>query len=329
MRRVVRHILMVLCAITDTVHLHAAPVEREPMLNFGRPCQHPLTDQQPKAFKSARYLPDQPLGQPVYPPFALRSGQEGTVLLSLYVTDEGLIDEVRVTRSSGWPLLDNAAMESVRNWRLQPGEQSGRPVCSWVQVPIVFKLEPYSREELAAAQVTPEARAVAAILLGENAIEELLKKAGAREAALAEFAQRLFAALKDQPVWNDALQELAAMLAIEMTPAELTAIQHYFATPEMQKFMGVLPKFNRSLQRQQQRLSTVAYCVGATIGTSVVDSVTFEFATREMQKRLLHAMPRLVHDLQPYCQCIAEQAAMNLRDDSTRARCGTPPPLEW
>lgn len=78
---------------------------------------------------------------PRYPDAARRLGQEGTVMLRVLVSVDGLAARVALEQSSGSPYLDGAALERVRNWRFRPARQGSASVESWVIVPIVFRLE--------------------------------------------------------------------------------------------------------------------------------------------------------------------------------------------
>ena len=86
---------------------------------------------------NAAYLNNPP---PNYPVMARRLGEEGRVMLRVFVTPEGTAGEVRIQSSSGSPLFDEAAMEAVRQWRFVPARQGENAVAAWVQVPIVFRL---------------------------------------------------------------------------------------------------------------------------------------------------------------------------------------------
>jgi len=79
---------------------------------------------------------------PLYPLVARRLGMEGVVLLDVRVAPDGSPLEVRVRESSGFPLLDDAAVTTVRQrWRFLPARQGGTPVEGRVTVPIRFRLE--------------------------------------------------------------------------------------------------------------------------------------------------------------------------------------------
>lgn len=58
---------------------------------------------------------------PTYPPLARRRGWEGTVLLGIDCDADGAVQSVRVLRSSGHAVLDEAAAAAVRQWRFAAG----------------------------------------------------------------------------------------------------------------------------------------------------------------------------------------------------------------
>jgi len=64
--------------------------------------------------------------QPVYPEDARAAGVQGVVILEAIVNARGSVDEVRVLRSI--PLLDEAAMDAVRQWEYTPTLLNGVPV---------------------------------------------------------------------------------------------------------------------------------------------------------------------------------------------------------
>jgi protein TonB len=78
---------------------------------------------------------------PPYPGLARKRGYEGLVLLEVFVTDEGNAQAVRVGQSSGYPILDRSAVKAVSTWHFLPGMQSGKPVETWVMVPVRFELK--------------------------------------------------------------------------------------------------------------------------------------------------------------------------------------------
>lgn len=79
---------------------------------------------------------------PRYPAEAIQRGLSGTVELEILVGVDGTPLEVRVVRSSGHRLLDQAARKVVLSqWRFQPAMRDGLPVQALGRVPIAFSLE--------------------------------------------------------------------------------------------------------------------------------------------------------------------------------------------
>ena len=82
-----------------------------------------------------------PLSAPEYPSEARRKAQTGMVVLQLHVVTDGSLDDVRVKKSSGFELLDEAAAKTARTWRVDAGTVDGKPTPMWGQFAITFKLE--------------------------------------------------------------------------------------------------------------------------------------------------------------------------------------------
>ncbi len=61
---------------------------------------------------------------PNYPGYAQRNHYQGTVRIDFTVDALGAIVSAKVTKSSGYPMLDEAALEVVKNrWRFAPGPE--------------------------------------------------------------------------------------------------------------------------------------------------------------------------------------------------------------
>ncbi|MFP4040635.1 MAG: TonB family protein [Desulfosudaceae bacterium] len=78
---------------------------------------------------------------PQYPRLARRRGYQGEVILSVHVNREGRVDNLWVFESSGYRLLDQAALEAVRSWAFEPGRKGDQPAAMWVKVPVLFELK--------------------------------------------------------------------------------------------------------------------------------------------------------------------------------------------
>lgn len=77
---------------------------------------------------------------PAYPRRARRLEQEGEALIRVKLDPRGNAAEVLVWKSSGFALLDDAAITAVRHWKFVPAERSGKPVIAWVEIPVRFAL---------------------------------------------------------------------------------------------------------------------------------------------------------------------------------------------
>jgi periplasmic protein TonB len=79
--------------------------------------------------------------KPPYPLAARRLGVEGVVTLEVLVRPDGSPGDVRVQSSSGSPLLDASALETVRkSWRFLPARRGNVPIESRVTFPVRFRL---------------------------------------------------------------------------------------------------------------------------------------------------------------------------------------------
>lgn len=86
----------------------------------------------------ANYLQNPP---PAYPPLSRRMGEEGKVVLRVYVEPDGRPSQVEVKNSSNSSRLDQAALDAVWRWRFVPAKRGEEAVGAWVLVPIVFNLK--------------------------------------------------------------------------------------------------------------------------------------------------------------------------------------------
>lgn len=105
------------------------------------PASAPPADSAPSPVPArfdAAYLRNPP---PEYPRLSRRRGEQGRVLLRVRVLASGLPEHIEVARSSGHPRLDEAAGETVAQWRFTPARRGETAVDSWLLVPIEFRLE--------------------------------------------------------------------------------------------------------------------------------------------------------------------------------------------
>lgn len=77
---------------------------------------------------------------PAYPAMSRRLGEEGRVVLRVFVDTEGKPEKVELKSSSGFPRLDQSAEDAVRRWKFVPAKRGDETVATWVAVPIAFNL---------------------------------------------------------------------------------------------------------------------------------------------------------------------------------------------
>ena len=78
---------------------------------------------------------------PDYPSMARRLDESGTVGLRFLVGTDGQVLSGSVVESSGYKMLDEAALRALSLCRFKPGTVGGQPVQSWANLKYVWKLE--------------------------------------------------------------------------------------------------------------------------------------------------------------------------------------------
>ncbi|MBI1871764.1 MAG: energy transducer TonB [Chlamydiae bacterium] len=58
---------------------------------------------------------------PSYPRMAMLKGWEGETLAKVFITEEGSVAKVEVLKSSGYEVLDQAALKTLKEWRFERG----------------------------------------------------------------------------------------------------------------------------------------------------------------------------------------------------------------
>ena len=117
---------------------------------FDEPVQE-VADHVPESVEPATAAPSQarldaPARQmktirPDYPKGARQRGEQGDVVLELMISAHGVVEGVKVFRSSGYPELDAAAEKAVRRTPFIPAKSGNEPVPSTARLTITFKLK--------------------------------------------------------------------------------------------------------------------------------------------------------------------------------------------
>ena len=79
--------------------------------------------------------------RPEYPRAAREAGWEGTTVLQVLVLPDGTAGSVTLHKTSGYAVLDEAALTAVKAWRFIPAMDGNFPIKSVVRLPIRFDLK--------------------------------------------------------------------------------------------------------------------------------------------------------------------------------------------
>ena len=77
--------------------------------------------------------------EPEYSETARKARIEGTVFLTVEIWEDGKAHNIRVLRSLGYG-LDEQAIKAVKQWRFSPGKKDGKPVRVAAQIQVSFRL---------------------------------------------------------------------------------------------------------------------------------------------------------------------------------------------
>jgi protein TonB len=109
------------------------PVEAPPVANS-------VTTSPQEAAPEVQNLAVSKRVEPVYPPASRRAGEQGTAMFRVLVDVRGRPSEVQVLKSSGYPKLDQAALDAIRKWTFTPAKNGATPILSWTRVQVKFQL---------------------------------------------------------------------------------------------------------------------------------------------------------------------------------------------
>lgn len=202
--------------------------------------------------------------QPVYPPLARQTRIQGTVRLHVIIAKDGTIKQLEIM--SGHPLLQQAALDAVRQWRYQPTLLNGDPVEVDTTIDVIFSLDegPGTSTESAsplAPQLPIDPQLKAEILRLFEVMhlkEQTAKTSNAMVDSLRPMMQAVLPVTPNREKIADAyVKDLMALLDTqEFTDRTLAAYAKYFQfyqTPAGQHFAEAMaPLFNDLNQVGQQ-----------------------------------------------------------------------------
>jgi protein TonB len=76
---------------------------------------------------------------PVYPPIAQSARVQGVVIIEATIGPDGSVKDAKILRSI--PLLDQAALDAVKQWKFTPTLLNGVPVPVIMTVTVNFTLQ--------------------------------------------------------------------------------------------------------------------------------------------------------------------------------------------
>jgi protein TonB len=75
-----------------------------------------------------------------YPPMLRDAQIGGTVEVWLFIDTEGKVDNSKIQKPSGYPMLDAAALNVANTMRFTPAYNRDQKVPVWVSIPITFRV---------------------------------------------------------------------------------------------------------------------------------------------------------------------------------------------
>lgn len=78
--------------------------------------------------------------EPQYPILARQNLWTGKVIIRIHISTEGICSSAEIAQSSGYQVLDRAALQSVYQWRFKPAQEGRRAIVDTLLVPFIFDL---------------------------------------------------------------------------------------------------------------------------------------------------------------------------------------------
>lgn len=127
-------------SVTD--HHKLATTMAEPLKNEDKGKVSPTTQQAINALPVQIQQPSfKAKPQPIkYPRLAKRRNMQGETLVEIWLDKQGEQIKQRIISSSGYQLLDNAALASIKHWQFQGHYDGHQKIASRVQIPVTFTL---------------------------------------------------------------------------------------------------------------------------------------------------------------------------------------------
>lgn len=326
-----------------TIPAAAQPPTDGQELDFDRACaEPPPTEEALNATGGKRETPHQdpqhPFTAPQYPEAARQDLQEGEVVMLLLVNEKGEVVRARVDRSSGYPMLDRAALEAAGNWSIRPGTANGAPVCSWGRFSMHFRLSDFEPDEVRNARIRKGARRLLELVerFPEGDLQDQI--ASAASAGVPNRTSRILSGLvldtgDSRARLDEAAHDSLALISLEFSDDEIEAATKFLEGPVAAKLFHLEPELDRTLKDQYLPAFFATSCQ-VTLLRNALDKR--HAALGELPAGLRAAAPRLLAASSSFCRCAARQPEWQrsvrpgLAVPIAVARtCGDPPDLTW
>ncbi len=184
---------------------------------------------------------------PVYPPIARAAQVVGTVVLHAIVARDGSVKQLEVV--SGPPLLLQAAIDAVKQWRYQPTKLNGEPVEVDTTIQVVFTLGETPSQD--SQPIDPQLKADILHLFDVMRLQA--READAARAMFKVLRPTIFASLPPTPnrekiadaygekfstlfSSQEFLDRLAALYAKYLSDEDIKALTAFYETPAGQHY---------------------------------------------------------------------------------------------
>lgn len=79
--------------------------------------------------------------KPAFPAISRRLNEQGKTTVRVLIGADGQPQRAEISKSSGFPRLDDAALATVMRWRYVPGKRGGIAEAMWFDVPLNWVIE--------------------------------------------------------------------------------------------------------------------------------------------------------------------------------------------
>ena len=77
---------------------------------------------------------------PIYPLLARKKGWEGRVIIQADVDELGNVSYIKILESSGYKVLDEVSLKTLKKWKFTPAQMGNRYVNDTINIPVKFLL---------------------------------------------------------------------------------------------------------------------------------------------------------------------------------------------